>query len=265
VRAWEQRDVFEINPEKIVDPGQGFYSQYDLASIVEGTFPSYFTLRSVSDEVLKAVKNSKRGFRVTSKPYKAKMPGAEGNEEGAGEGEGPADTVPDDAGGSGEQDVPGGGLQEEPAAAAASPEAADESSGSGDGEPAAEGGLVHPEDIELTSKETAIVVIACEGFVANPKVIGLAQDTQSAMLFGYYSAVQFFANAVDYLSLGGGFGNIRARQILPRHIDSELSEKPGTVFTLKLIGTVGGAFLAVLLGVILVFLRKASRRKEVVL
>jgi len=252
----------------------GGYSQFDLAGIVEGTFSSYYTLRSVTDEVLKAAARKKGRFSVTSKPHKAKMPGAEDDAGGSDEGEGPSEEPPPVA--PTVEDVPGGGLQEAPASARQDPaasEAAQASEADSGNEDllntedlaVGEDGLVHPKNIVLQSKEAAIIVIGCENFIANPRVGGLPQETQQAMVYGYYSAVQFFANAVDYLSLGGGFSNIRARMILPRHIDPELNEKPGAVFVLKLVGTVGGAFLAVLLGVALVFLRKASRRKEVVL
>jgi len=283
VRAWEQREVFEIHPEAIrsTDPGRGSYNQFVLSGLVEGTFSSYFTLRSLTDEGMKDVTQGKKKlhFSVNGKPTKTRIAPSPGEEP---ENEGTDPSPPSDANGGGqdgadatstEQDVPGGGIQEQEVesmagagenqqpgdqtdlpAEALIEEASDEASG-----------LVHPDDIVLQSPETAILVIANEDFGTNPPYYGLPRETQNAVLSGYWSSVYFFCNAVDYLSVGGGFSTIRTREVLPRRIDLEYLEEPGTAKFIQWVGTLSGSIAAIILAAVLHIVRKSTRRKETVL
>jgi len=249
-KAWKQNDVFEINPGKIVDPGKGNYSHYPLVGLIEGSFPSYYTLKTMSDGLLEEIKKAERiqSLQKSIKPanlYNFPV------DRGA-----PREEPPREEPTSGdEKDVPGGGIQDSAPAGEPSPKVADEGQATG---------LNHPESIKLQSEKTAILVIGCEGFIENPTLpYGTSQTTQASVQSGLMGMLQFTANAVDYLSLGKTFKDIRSREVYLRFIDPSFKKKPGTVFFFKVIGAVGGAVVVVALGLIVLYLRKSSRRKAV--
>jgi len=251
-KSWEQSEVFEIDPMKIVDPGKGNYSHYTLVGMVEGSFPSYYTLKTMSEDLLQEITKAERAqsLQRTIKPanlYNFPVDRGEGGTK-----RNDRDGSDKDSDSGEEKDVPGGGIQdgEEPAL------------NEGGDEPAT--GLNHPESIKLQSENTAILVIGCEGFIENPTApYGASQTTQTAIQNGFLGVLQFTANAVDYLSLGKTFKDIRSREVYLRFIDPSFKKKPGTVFFLKVIGAVGGAAVVVALGLIVLYLRKSSRRKAV--
>ncbi len=265
-QAWHMEEVFEVHTERIIDPGPEGYNQYDLACLSEGSFPSYYSLRSVSDEIMKAAKRGRAPSGMSGKavPMKVRMDD-DGSKQGGGVA--PPEKAEFEKAENASKESVGDEVREKTAQAKPR-KAARRKPSEGENETADEGGLRHPEGILLQSKETAILVVGWDssGFISVPQYMpGMKRATWDMLAANFWSSLQFFGNAVDYLSFGGGFSNIRAREVLLRFIDPDFNEKPSTIFFLKVAGTVSGAFLVVLLGLFLAFMRRSSRRKEVVL
>ncbi len=108
-----------------------------------------------------------------------------------------------------------------------------------------------PPDLRIRSPRTAILVVGSSDLIADGR-------------FQNYQKI-FFINGIDYLTVAEGFGNIRTRQTSERRIDSKYRDDLGAVRLFKMTGTLGAAFLIVLFVLILSLLRKAARKKEVVL
>ena len=232
IKAWDQRDPdFEIHPDRIVTPDEGQFRQYPLCGLIEGTFSSYFLLRSLSRDVYRSATLAEKGImgiqaKAVRMPLDPNAPAVE------------------------EEDAP-----DAPAPAPAP--------GEDEEEPEEPDGILHPKEIVLHSPETSILVIGNEAFLDPPVLSGLREETYTILLAGYQSTIQFFSNSVDYLSVGGEFNKIRARDVPRRLIDAKYKDKPNLI--IKLIGTGGGVFVVLLIGIGLAFFRKISRRKEVTL
>jgi len=256
-RSWCQDETnLDINPDRIFenDPGKGSYSAYDLAGLIEGRFTSFFTAQRISDSLRQAIDRSKkRSGGATAVRMSPVAPGMtpgdlQKNKDKAEEKASPPEEE--------EKKPVSHEKQEDPAGEEAA--AAEE-----------EKGLNHPDDILLQSEETAILVVGCNDFIAHPVLIGQIQKYEkqtTAEVFGagWGGSLQFFASAVDYLALGGGFSNIRAREVYLRHIEDDYKE-PGTKSLLLYTGTLSGAALVVVIGLLLSFLRRSAQRKEVTL
>ncbi len=246
INAWDQKNPdFEIYPERIVTPDKGQFHQYSLGGIVEGTFSSYFLLRSLSRDVYRSANLAEKGIMSIEAKAVRMPPDANG----------PAEEVPEF------EEIPELQVTPEKAVSQQTPAPGkDEKEPEEQEEPE---GVLHPKGIVLQSPETAILVIGNEGFLDLPVLSGLREGTYNELLAGYRSIIQFFSNSVDYLSVGSEFNDIRARDVPRRLIDAEYKDKPNLLF--KLIGTGGGVFLVLLIGIGLAFFRKLSRRKEVTL
>jgi ABC-type uncharacterized transport system involved in gliding motility auxiliary subunit len=113
----------------------------------------------------------------------------------------------------------------------------------------------YPPGMKLRSPKTAILVVGSSDFIGLP--LPYMEETV------YYYTLQFFGNAVDYLTTGEGFSGIRTRQRSVRYVDREVMDDPSVVRNLKLAGSVGGAALVALFGLMLFGLRRASQRREI--
>jgi hypothetical protein len=181
-------------------------------------------------------------------------PGEKGEEEKGG---GPPATGP----GKSETDVPGGGIlppQE------GSPPGQEKQADPEPAAPPVEGAqdgqvenvmdrLNHPPGMRLRSPQTAIFVVGSSDFLSNN------------MIRNSPYTWNFFSNAIDYLTIAEGFGNIRTRETSTRLIDPVYRDNLELVNFYKLVGTLGGALCVVILGLILYYFRKAAQKKEVVL
>jgi ABC-type uncharacterized transport system involved in gliding motility auxiliary subunit len=107
----------------------------------------------------------------------------------------------------------------------------------------------------LRSSDTAIFVIGSSDFIGSP----LQMVKQNL----YYAALQFFMNAVDYLTTGEAFANIRTRDWGVRYIDEEVLERPERFRLIKLAGVFTGPVIAGLIGILLWLIRRAVRAREV--
>lgn len=106
----------------------------------------------------------------------------------------------------------------------------------------------------LRSPQTSILVVGSSDFIGTPLPM-MEQD-----LFRY--AYQFFGNAVDFLTTGEAFSGIRTRNQEVRYIDTALLEQPASTLWMKLIGTFSGAGFAVMVGIVLWFLRRLRATRE---
>lgn len=242
LRAWVQEGNMTIHPEKIEIPPQGDREKRMLAGMVEGSFTSYFADRPLTDEVVAALIRDQQVHRKINIADQIKQdtenpdaaigaiklkPQKKGQEESD-----PVANIP--------------GLDE-------LPEIDDPS------------GLRHPNDIILQSERAGICVIACDRFLQRISMQSMPREVQESIISGYLAARQFFANVVDFLSLGGGFSNIRAREVIPKRIDPAFKEQPSTELFMKIAGTVGSALFVIVAGLVFYFVRKSVQKKEVVL
>ena len=193
--AWQEKDRFILDPDRIVPAPPEARRSFDLAGILEGEFISFFAARPVPEEVTGAG------------PEAAQARGFEGKERDEEEGR---------KGGTGRGDD-----------------------------------LNHPPGMRLRSLRTALLVVGSDGFVSNSAYGG--------------STAVFFANAVDYLTRGEGFGEIRNRASTERLIDPRFRDDLPAVNLLKVIGTLGGGALVLFLGLILFFRRRLLEKREVTL
>lgn len=108
-----------------------------------------------------------------------------------------------------------------------------------------------PSAMRLRSPRTAILIVGSNEFLSDPY---LTPKTMG-----------FFGNAADYLTIAEGFGHIRARNFDVRMVDPEFADDWEILKLLKVLGTLGGAFVIVFVGVIMFILRKAAQRREIVL
>lgn len=108
-----------------------------------------------------------------------------------------------------------------------------------------------PSGMRLRSPKTAILIVGSNEFLGDPY---LTPKTMG-----------FFGNAADYLTIAEGFGHIRARNFDVRMVDPAFADDWEILKLLKVLGTLGGAFVIVLVGVIMFILRKAAQRREIVL
>jgi hypothetical protein len=242
-RAWVQEGNMVIHPEKIEIPAQGGLEKHMLAGLVEGSFPSYFADRPLTDDVVEAL------YRAQQAQSKLNV----------------ADQVKKDI------NNPNAAIG---AIKLKSQQAKPEESDSAVNIPGLEqlpeidgdlSGLRHPDDIILQSEKAGICVIACDRFLQRISMQSMPREVQESIISGYLASRQFFANVVDFLSLGGGFSNIRAREIIPKRIDPAFKEQPNTELFMKVAGTVGSALIVIAAGLIFYFVRKSAQRKEVVL
>lgn len=268
-RGWIQDETnIDITPEKVLelDPGKGKYAAYDLAGLLEGRFHSYFASRPISDELREAIRRSTKKGGGASR-VKVKMGAQAVGDDPEGKGEGGAgkeeeSDIQKEPGDEGDAKEPSRVEETEQPGKGREVAAGDEEA------PEEEGGLNHPEDIILQSEETAILVVGCNDFIADPR-FGQIQAYEKQMTVAVFQAawggaMQFFASAVDYLSLGGGFSNIRAREVYLRHIKSDYKD-PAIKNILLYSGTLSGALIVVVIGLLLSALRRSAQKKEVAL
>ncbi|MFH2001498.1 MAG: GldG family protein [Planctomycetota bacterium] len=109
--------------------------------------------------------------------------------------------------------------------------------------------------LRIKSPHTAIFIAGSSDMIGNP----IRMQEQNV----YFATLKAFSNAIDYLTTGEGFWNIRAREQNVRYIKTEYRDHPETALTFKVAGTLAGALLVIGLGCGLFLLRRAGKRKEV--
>jgi len=118
-----------------------------------------------------------------------------------------------------------------------------------------------PEEVRKRFSPTSITNVQYRSPVTSILVIGGGDLLRSSILTK--PVLQFFGNAVDYLTVAKDYGEIRARETKVRRISPEYADNMKAKNLMKIAGTLSSAGLVILVGLILYLMRKTDSKNEV--